>query len=97
MTFWDWFTVFLTGVSIGSTGVIFLWDYKAKFPSQPAGCVRYCIVNGILRPFQHLRKGDVFDMYEPDGTLVMKNILAESDAYLNANNIWTVNIGKVST
>jgi len=40
--------------------------------------------------FSELKKGDVFFLDEPDGTCLGR-FLAVSDAYLNENNVWTVN------
>lgn len=55
-------------------------------------------VNGLWEDikFRELKDGDIFRLFEPDGTPVVDKDIAvfttTCDAFLNEDNIWTVNI-----
>lgn len=47
--------------------------------------------------FQHLKKGDIFRMFEPTGDPVIGNkndteFVADSDVYKNTNDIWQIDV-----
>jgi uncharacterized lipoprotein YehR (DUF1307 family) len=47
--------------------------------------------------FNDLKKKDIFKMFEPNGKIVkdtkgLKVFMASTDAFINENGIWTINI-----